>query len=103
MKIFEARQLPGGNIHPVARVSAADQDKDSKIKKCTNNPSFNEVTFTFLKFYFTHVNTHFPLFFVKFLIHLGNANTLMKRRSNFLKDLFFYEDIKSNASIWTRL
>lgn len=42
VKIFEARQLPGGNIHPVVRVSAADQDKDSKIKKCTNNPSFNE-------------------------------------------------------------
>lgn len=45
IKLFEARQLVGGNIHPVVRVSVADQDKDSKIKKCTNNPAFNEVSY----------------------------------------------------------
>ncbi len=45
VKLFEARQLIGGNIHPVVRVSVADQDKDSKIKKCTNNPAFNEVSY----------------------------------------------------------
>lgn len=42
--MFEGRQLTGGNIHPVVRVSVADQDKESKIKKCTNNPAFNEVS-----------------------------------------------------------
>ncbi|RMX57790.1 hypothetical protein pdam_00006779 [Pocillopora damicornis] len=42
VKVFEARQLTGGNIHPVVRVSVADQDRDTKIKKCTNNPAFNE-------------------------------------------------------------
>ncbi|XP_067038375.1 myoferlin-like isoform X1 [Acropora muricata] len=42
VKVFEGRQLTGGNIHPVVRVSVADQDKESKIKKCTNNPAFNE-------------------------------------------------------------
>ena len=45
IKVFEARQLAGGNIHPVVRVSAADQDKSTKIKKCTNNPAFNEVSY----------------------------------------------------------
>lgn len=43
VKVFEARQLTGGNIHPVVRVSVADQDRDTKIKKCANNPAFNEV------------------------------------------------------------
>ena len=42
--MFEGRQLTGGNIHPVVRVSVADQDNESKIKKCTNNPAFNEVS-----------------------------------------------------------
>ena len=45
VKVFEARQLSGSNIHPVVRVSVADQDKDTKIKKCTNNPEFNEVSY----------------------------------------------------------
>ena len=45
VKVFEARQLSGGNIHPVVRVSVADQDKDTKIKKCSNNPEFNEVSY----------------------------------------------------------
>jgi len=44
VKVFEGRQLSGGNIDPVVRVSVADQDKDTKIKKCTNNPAFNEVS-----------------------------------------------------------
>lgn len=44
VKVFEGRQLTGGNIHPVVRVSVADQDQESKIKKCTNNPTFNEVS-----------------------------------------------------------
>ncbi|KAJ7336518.1 hypothetical protein OS493_011728 [Desmophyllum pertusum] len=42
IKVFEARQLAGGNICPVVRVSVADQDNDTKIKKCTNNPAYNE-------------------------------------------------------------
>lgn len=50
IKVFEGRQLSGGNIHPVVRVSVADQDKDTKIKKCTNNPAFNEVSYP--KFFF---------------------------------------------------
>lgn len=45
VKVFEARQLTGGNIHPVVRVSVADQDKSTKIKKCTNNPAFDEVSY----------------------------------------------------------
>ena len=44
VKVFEGRQLTGGNIHPVVRVTVANQDKESKIKKCTNNPVFNEVS-----------------------------------------------------------
>ena len=70
-------------MHPVVRVSAADQDKDSKIKKCTNNPSFNEVTFTSLKFYLTHVNTHFPPFLCKVSHTLEKCKHVNKKKVQF--------------------
>ena len=84
MKIFEARQLPGGSIHPVVRVSAADQDKDSKIKKCTNNPSFNEVTFTFLQVLFYRCEYAFSSFPLQSFIYTWEMETRKyKKRSNF--------------------
>lgn len=59
VKLFEGRQLTGGNIHPVVRVSVADQDKESKIKKCTNNPAFNEVSAFAWGSSFDHTNRGF--------------------------------------------
>ncbi|CAF1161705.1 unnamed protein product [Rotaria sp. Silwood1] len=45
IKIFQARQLHGSNIHPVCRVRVINSIKQTKIQKGTNHPYFNEVFF----------------------------------------------------------
>ncbi|CAF3351203.1 unnamed protein product [Rotaria sp. Silwood1] len=45
IKIFQARQLDGSNLHPVCRVRIFSSVKQTKIQKGTNQPYFNEVFF----------------------------------------------------------
>ncbi|CAF3822313.1 unnamed protein product [Adineta steineri] len=45
IKIFQARQLDGNNLHPVCRVRVVGEEKQTKIQKGTNQPYFNEVFF----------------------------------------------------------
>ncbi|CAF1425575.1 unnamed protein product [Adineta ricciae] len=45
IKIFQARQLDGSNLHPVCRVRVIGDVKQTKIQKGTNQPYFNEVFF----------------------------------------------------------
>nr|XP_022342080.1 myoferlin-like isoform X4 [Crassostrea virginica] len=45
VKVIEARQLQGGNIQPVAKVTVANQTKQTRVKKSTNSPSWNEAFF----------------------------------------------------------
>ena len=45
VKIFQARQLGGGNIDPVCRVRVIGRVKQTKIQKGCNHPQFNEVFF----------------------------------------------------------
>lgn len=45
VKVLEARQLQGGNIQPVAKVTVANQTKQTRVKKSTNSPSWNEAFF----------------------------------------------------------
>ncbi|KAM6180290.1 fer-1-like protein 5 [Erethizon dorsatum] len=44
VKVFEARQLLGNNIHPVVKVTIAGQQHHTRIKM-GNNPFFNEIFF----------------------------------------------------------
>ncbi len=45
IKIFQARQLDGSNLHPVCRVRVVGSEKQTKIQKGTSQPYFNEVFF----------------------------------------------------------
>ncbi|XP_072177496.1 myoferlin-like [Diadema setosum] len=45
IKIWEARQLAGGNIHPVCKVTVSNQTKMTRVKKSTNRPYWDEVFF----------------------------------------------------------
>ncbi|XP_071949270.1 myoferlin-like isoform X3 [Antedon mediterranea] len=45
IKIWEARQLAGGNIHPVAKATVCQQTKMTRVKKSTNRPYWNEIFF----------------------------------------------------------
>ncbi|CAD5119914.1 DgyrCDS8495 [Dimorphilus gyrociliatus] len=45
IKIIEGRQLQGGNIDPVTRITCFQQTKQTRIKKSTNSPFWNEVFF----------------------------------------------------------
>ncbi|CAF4514045.1 unnamed protein product [Rotaria socialis] len=45
IKIFQARQLDGSNLHPVCRVRVFSTVKQTKIQKGTNQPYFNEIFF----------------------------------------------------------
>ncbi|XP_033126409.1 myoferlin-like isoform X5 [Anneissia japonica] len=45
IKIWEARQLAGGNIHPVAKATVCQQTKMTRVKKSTNRPFWNEIFF----------------------------------------------------------
>ncbi|XP_033757648.1 myoferlin-like isoform X3 [Pecten maximus] len=45
VKIIEARQLQGANIQPVCKVTVYNQQKQTRVKKSTNSPYFNESFF----------------------------------------------------------
>ncbi|KAL5022080.1 hypothetical protein ScPMuIL_001235 [Solemya velum] len=45
IKVLEARQLQGGNIQPVCKVTAYNQAKQTRVKKSTNSPFWNEAFF----------------------------------------------------------
>ncbi|KAK6186023.1 hypothetical protein SNE40_008141 [Patella caerulea] len=45
IKILEARQLQGANIQPVTRVTCFNQMKQTRVKKSTNSPFWNESFF----------------------------------------------------------
>ena len=48
IKVWEARQLAGGNIHPVCKVTVSNQTKMTRVKKSTNRPYWDEVGTIFL-------------------------------------------------------
>ena len=56
IKVVEARQLPGANISPIARVTCFNQTKQSRVQKSINSPYFNEV------FYFNFFQSPADLF-----------------------------------------
>ena len=43
IKVWEGRQLAGGNIHPVCKVTVSNQTKMTRVKKSTNRPYWDEV------------------------------------------------------------
>ncbi|XP_071827020.1 myoferlin-like isoform X6 [Apostichopus japonicus] len=45
IKIWQARQLGGGNVHPVCKVTVSNQTKMTRVKKSTNSPYWDEVFF----------------------------------------------------------
>nr|KAG5693813.1 hypothetical protein BaRGS_004421 [Batillaria attramentaria] len=45
VKVVQARQLQGANIQPVARITVWNQTKQTRVKKSTNSPYFNEIFF----------------------------------------------------------
>ncbi|KAK3726944.1 hypothetical protein QZH41_014790, partial [Actinostola sp. cb2023] len=46
IKLHEGRQLPGANISPVARITIKKHRHETRVKRSTNSPVFNQ-TFTF--------------------------------------------------------
>lgn len=45
VRVIEGRQLPGSNIHPVVRVTVNGQQRETTVKKSTNKPVYNQVSF----------------------------------------------------------
>lgn len=45
IRVLEGRQLPGNNIHPVVRVTVADQQRETAVKRSTNRPVYNQTFF----------------------------------------------------------
>ncbi|XP_052821675.1 myoferlin isoform X1 [Octopus bimaculoides] len=45
VKVLEARQLMGSNIQPLARIKVYNQTKQTRVKKSTNSPFWNESFF----------------------------------------------------------
>lgn len=45
IKVFQARQLDGNNIHPMTRVKVGNQSKHTKTMRSTNSPYWDEVFF----------------------------------------------------------
>lgn len=45
VKVIQARQLQGANIQPVTRVSVSNQMRQTRVKKSTNTPHWNESFF----------------------------------------------------------
>jgi hypothetical protein len=45
IKVFQARQLDGNNIHPMTRIKCANQQKHTKTMRSTNSPYWDEVFF----------------------------------------------------------
>ena len=45
VKVIQARQLQGGNIHPVTRVKVLHQTQQTRIQRSTNTPYWNQTFF----------------------------------------------------------
>ena len=45
IKIIQARQLQGANIHPVARVTCYNQTQQTRVQHSTNTPIWNQTFF----------------------------------------------------------
>ena len=45
MKVYEARQLPGGNINSVTKLTLGKDQKSTKVKKNSAEPNWNETFF----------------------------------------------------------
>ncbi|XP_077992044.1 myoferlin-like isoform X14 [Glandiceps talaboti] len=45
VKVWDARQLQGANIHPVAKVTVSNQTKMTRVKHSTNTPVWQEIFF----------------------------------------------------------
>ena len=45
IKVYEARQLDGNNIHPMCRIKCSNTLKNTKKIRSTNNPYWDEVFF----------------------------------------------------------
>merc|ERR550532_2782648 len=45
VKIFQARQLPGGDINSVCKVSLGKDQRSTKVKKNSAEPNWNEIFF----------------------------------------------------------
>ncbi|EDV22852.1 uncharacterized protein TRIADDRAFT_28445, partial [Trichoplax adhaerens] len=45
IKIIEGRQLSGSNISPVVRISVANQSRQTRVRKATNKPFYDEMFF----------------------------------------------------------
>ena len=43
MKIVEARQLEGSNVHPVCKISLLGETKQTRVKRASGSPVWNEV------------------------------------------------------------
>lgn len=43
VKVVEARQLEGSNVHPVCKLTLFGETKTTRVKKATGNPIWNEV------------------------------------------------------------
>ncbi|XP_076439100.1 myoferlin-like [Babylonia areolata] len=45
VKVIQARQLPGANIHPVARLTVYNQTQQTRVQHSTNTPFWNQSFF----------------------------------------------------------
>ena len=48
MKVVEARQLEGSNVHPVCKLTLFGETKTTRVRRATGSPIWNEV------FYYSH-------------------------------------------------
>lgn len=43
IKVVEARQLEGSNVHPVCKLTLFGETKQTRVKRATGSPRWNEV------------------------------------------------------------
>lgn len=43
MKVVEGRQLEGSNVHPVCKLTLFGETKQTRVKRSTGSPIWNEV------------------------------------------------------------
>lgn len=43
VKIVEARQLEGSNVHPICKITLFGESKSTRVRRSTGNPTWNEV------------------------------------------------------------
>lgn len=72
VKVFQARQLDGNNIHPMCRVKCANLSKHTKTIRSTNNPFWNEI------FFFNFNSSAAELFEKSIEFQVYNSGNLLK-------------------------